>query len=144
MPKPLTSQGGFSLVETMTLVALLGVITTALYTIMNNMTTQSERMRVMADLLRQGDRIKNEMSVSAQRTGHKRETGAAMTRSQAVNFVTSSHVQLCADNISGTRQLTEYRLSTLVDGKGSLEKRVSSTACLADASQSWKASRRPC
>lgn len=138
MLKPVTLQGGFSLVETLTLVALLGVITSALYTIMNNITTQSERMRVMADLLRQGDRIKNEMMISAQRAGHKKEIGAAMTRSQALNFVTASHVQLCADNISGTRQLTEYRLSTLTDGKGRLEKRISSTACTADADEDWE------
>ncbi len=132
------AQDGFSLVEVLALVALLGIVTSALYTIMNNMAAQSERMRVMSDLLRQGERIKSELTISAQRTGHKKEISAAMTRAQAINFVSTTHVQLCADNISGTRQFTEYRLSNLINGKGTLQKRISFSNCTTDTAQIWE------
>ena len=51
------------------------------------MTAQSERMLIMADLLDQADQIKNELTISVQRSGHREENSPAMARYQAFNII---------------------------------------------------------
>jgi len=46
MDKMSKEQGGYTLIETLTLVALLGVISVSLYAVMNNISLQNDRMGV--------------------------------------------------------------------------------------------------
>lgn len=131
------SDGGFSLVEVLTIVAMISVITGSLYALMNNMNTQSERMRVTSELLRSSTETNAQIRVIIGRAGYTAANTPIMTRAQAIRFPTSSHIQICADNIAGTRQLIEFKTGVSIDGVSRLQRRDNNTNCTIDNLSNW-------
>lgn len=143
MDKMSKEQGGFTLVETLTLVALLGVISVSLYAVMNNISLQNDRMRVSGDLLRDAEFSREFIATAAQRAGFRSQGSAAMTRAQAVNLVSASHIQFCADNLNGTRQLTEFKLSAIENGRYRLQRRIHQNNCAVETGVVWENLTKP-
>ena len=131
-------QGGFSLVEMLTIIAMMGLLTGALYTLMNNMNAQTARMNVAAQLVRGANQINSQIETAIARAGYQAASAPPISRTQALRTPSTTHIQICADNVAGNRQLTEFRLSAKENGRAYLQKRVSNTNCTANAAQNWE------
>lgn len=131
-------EGGFSLVEMLTIIAMIGLLTGALYTLMNNMNAQSARMNVAAQLVRGANQMNSQIETAIARAGYRAASAPPMSRAQALRAPSTTHIQICADNFSGNRQLTEFRLGTKENGRAHLQKRVSNTNCTANAARNWE------
>lgn len=145
--RPLTAKlflaRGFGLIELLTMIALLGVTSVALYALMNNMNAQSERLRQAAHLTSMTEQAHHFLHIPAQRAGYYSAGQPAITRSQAVRILEIDHIQFCGENPNGQLILTEFRLSPRPDNiftqqTGALQQRISNTGCVVDATQDWE------
>ena len=139
----LSFKQGFGLIELLTMIALLGVTSIALYALMNNMNAQSERLRLAAHLTDMTEQAHHFLHIAAQRAGYYRAGQPAITRSQAVRIPAIDHIQFCGENPAGQLILTEFRLSPrpeniFVQHIGSLQQRISRTNCVVDTQENWE------
>jgi len=139
----LARKHGFGLSELLTMIALLGVISVALYALMNNMNAQSERLRTAAHLTNMTEQAHHFLHIPAQRAGYYSAGQPAITRSQAVRILAIDHIQFCGESAGGQRILTEFRLAPRADNiftqqTGALQQRINNMGCVVDVTQNWE------
>lgn len=130
-------QDGFSLVELLTVVTILGIITTSLYVMANNVNRQIEQVNNAAALARQAAEMHAAVSLAAGRAGFVNPGQAAIPRDQAMRLINIDHIAFCGELFQGVRQLTEYRV--LAAGEAPVfQRKVSNSGCVSDNGAAWE------
>lgn len=129
---------GFSLIELLTVIVIIGVISTALFSMGNNMNMRVARITVQTLLDEQAVLAHDAIARSATQAGYvsANSLDPTIARSTAINLVQSNHVQFCGETIDGDRVFTEFRLQSTSEG-GVLQRKVSDTDCVTDSTVEW-------
>lgn len=130
-------QGGFSLVELLTVITILGIITTSLFYMANNVNRQIERVNNASALARQAAEMHEAVSLAAARAGFVNQGQAAITRAQAIRLIALDHIAFCGALFQGARQLTEYRVLAASES-AVFQRKISNTGCLSDGAAMWQ------
>ena len=135
---PQLDDKGFSLIELLTVIVIIGVISTALFSMGNNMNMRVARITVQTLLDEQAVLAHDAIAQSATQAGYvsANSLDPTIARSTAINLVQSNHVQFCGETIDGDRVFTEFRLQSTSEG-GVLQRKVSDTDCVTDSTVEW-------
>lgn len=99
---------GFTLTELMTALAVIGIISTGLYAVMNNLNSQTERMNAQTELLASANNMIGLMRPWVTRAGYQFQS-TALPSGKQYRRVSATQIAMCFDLDTATRRLIEFR-----------------------------------
>lgn len=109
-PERAQAEAGFSFTELTTTLAIIGLITAALYAVMNNLNTQSERMNAQTSLLSTGAQVFAMVEPWAALAGDV-QSSSALSAAEALAIPSADQVNICFDASASQRELRQFRLA---------------------------------
>ena len=139
MPSSLfTKQFGVSLIELLSVIVFSGFVMISLFVLYSHINKQNLTIYETIKLSKSADDIVQQVRIYAGRAGFISEGTESMTREQAFNIMSHTHIQLCGEFNKNKRQLIELKLSDLVNNTGYLQRRIHTGQCLVDATNEWE------